>query len=142
MAEISDIMYAIFNGETVTADMIEKAKTALATMTESELMLFRVMAGAENYVDFMGYVLSDDMAPMLEKLQVIVDAHLAMSFAEKDEQEAANTAYKAAMADAVATAEALKDNAEYKTYIAPMYDQFVTILNTMDNNDQTEQEAA
>ena len=139
MAEISDMMYALINGEEITADMIAKAKTAMEKLTADELALFRVLAGTENYVDFMGCMLSDDVAPMIEKLQAIVEAHLEMSFAEKGEQEAANAAYKAAMADAVATAEALKDNKEYTTYLMPMYDQFLTVLNAMNN---TEQEAA
>ncbi len=139
MAEISDMLYALINGEEITADMLAKAKTAMEKLTAEELSLFRVLAGAENYVDFMECMLSDDMAPMIEKLQVIVDAHLEMSFADKSEQEAANEAYKAAMADAVATAEALKDNEEYTTYLKPMYDQFLTVLNAMNN---TEQEAA
>lgn len=142
MAEISDMMYAIFNGETVTADVIEKAKIALATLTESELALFRVMAGAENYVDFMGYVLSGDMAAILEKMQVMVEKHLEFSFAEKGEQEAALAAFKAAVEDAEELVESLKENEEYKTYIKPMYDQFVAVLNAAENNGNTEQEVA
>lgn len=136
MSEISDMMYALINGESVTSEMLAKAKTAMEKLTAEELALFRVLAGAENYVDFMECILSDDMAPMIEKLQAIVDAHLEMSFAEESEKETANAAYKAAMADAVATAEVLKDNREYTTYLKPMYDQFLTILNAMNNNEQ------
>ena len=71
MAAVSDMLNAIINGGDVTDAMIAKAKEAMQVLTENELALFRVLAGAENYVAFMSYVLSDDMDPMLEKLDRI-----------------------------------------------------------------------
>ena len=140
MADASDMLYAIVNGQTVTPEMIEKVKASIGSLTADEMALFRVLAGAENYVTFIEYVLSDTLDPMVAKLKVIVAAHLEYSFATEEEMEAKGAAFKAAIEDAAALAESLAENEEYKTYIKPLYDQFVTIVNTMNNN--TEQEAA
>ena len=136
MAAVSDMLNAIINGGDVTDAMIAKAKEAMQVLTENELALFRVLAGAENYVAFMSHVLSDDMDPMLTKLDAIVKAHLAYAFAEEADQKATGDAFKAAMQDAAATVESLEENEEFQTYLEPMYDQFLTIVNAMNQPEQ------
>lgn len=130
-----DVMYTLFFGDgNISAEQFAALKSALAALEGNDFFLARSLIGADLYTELVAAFSEGDMKTMAQKMQTISAAHAAYLSAEEAEAAAKLAAYAAAIEDAAELAESLEENEEYKAYLKSLYDQFVLILESIQNS--------